>query len=138
MQLSSWFLRRNTSVSCGTGHNSSSPWKDTIVSFQGLGYPYLLLLCPVSQETEHSYQHTISRKRTYTVLMTNASLLWSLGVTKWVCRMKHISEIIQLEALVIRIVYVCCVDTNECYETTNPKNISNWNILYTLEIVILK
>ena len=27
--------------------------------------------------------------------------------------MKHISEIIQLEALVIRIVYVCCVDTNE-------------------------
>jgi hypothetical protein len=47
--------------------------------------------------------------------------------------MKHISEIIQLEALVIRIVYVCCVDTNECYETTNPKTISNWNILYHIE-----
>ena len=49
--------------------------------------------------------------------------------------MKHISEIIQLEALVIRIVYVCCVDTNECYETTNPKSISNWNILYIITIV---
>ena len=64
----------------------------------------------------HQWSTFVSTQHEHTILMTNGSL----GVTKWVCRMKHISEIIQLEALVIRIVYVCCVDTNECYETTNP------------------
>jgi hypothetical protein len=51
----------------------------------------------------------VSTQHDHPILMTNGSL----GVTKWVCRMKHISEIIQLEALVIRIVCVWCVDTNE-------------------------
>ena len=43
--------------------------------------------------------------------------------------MKHISEIIQLEALVIRIVYVCCVDTNE-----RPIQMSNTREIEALEI----
>jgi hypothetical protein len=78
-----------------------------------------------SSKTTDSNRHRltfVSTQHDHPILMTNGSL----GVTKWVCRMKHISEIIQLEALVIRIVCVWCVDTNE-----------PWNMNYQTSTIML-
>ena len=48
--------------------------------------------------------------------------------------MKHISEIIQLEALVIRIVYVCCVDTNESPNHVCPRIIMDLDSWFNSDI----